>query len=354
MKNRLTPLFYLLFLGLFTGLSAQETQGVTEKETTALFADEGTLPVRLNYSNTEMKRKTNDSTYLNSVMQYQKEDGNWDSLEIRLRARGNWRMKNCFLTPVKIRIRKAAAKGTLFDGNKELKVVLPCSNSDVGQDWVLKELLAYKMYEIITPFHFKTRRLAINYTDQRGKKGKDYQLEGFLIEDISRVADRVGGKKLKRAVHPLQQDDICSIQNDFFQYMIGNTDYSAAYQHNGKLIFVEGMKAIPVPYDFDMSGLVNASYAVVSEVQNEKLPITRVTQRLFRGWQRDNALYEETRQLYISKKPEIMALLNSYKSEFNSSRQFEDMQEFITEFFEVLEDQENYRNKIMSTLRTSK
>lgn len=354
MKNRITPLFYLLFFGLLATLSAQETLTVAEGETTPLFMDEGVLPIRLNYSNMEMKRKTNDSTYLNSVMHYQNKDGSWDSLEIRLRARGNWRMKNCFLTPVKLRIRKAAAKETLFEGNKELKAVLPCSNSDVGNDWVLKEFLAYKMYEIITPYHFKARRLSIDYTDQRGKKGKEYQLEGFFIEDISQVAERVNGKRLKRSVHPLQQDDICSIQNDFFQFLIGNTDYSAAYQHNGKLLFKEGMKAIPVPYDFDMSGLVNTNYAVVSEIQNEKLPISRVTQRLFRGWERDPALYEETRQHYLSKKSEIMDLLKSYESEFNSAKQYEDMYEFVSEFYEVLQDQEAYREKIISLVRSSK
>ena len=87
------------------------------------------------------------------------------------------------------------------------------------------------------------------------------ELEAFMIEDIANVADRNRGKRLKRTVHPLQQDHLSSVQNDFFQFMIGNTDFSSAYQHNEKLIFVDGRQAIPIPYDFDMSGMVNAHYA---------------------------------------------------------------------------------------------
>ena len=70
------------------------------------------------------------------------------------------------------------------------------------------------------------------FSEIRGKKTKVHQLKGILVEDDKNVAGRFNGKVLERSVHPLNQNDICSVQNDFFQYMIGNTDYSTTYQHN--------------------------------------------------------------------------------------------------------------------------
>jgi hypothetical protein len=56
--------------------------------------------------------------------------------------------------------------------------------------------------------------------------------------------------------------------------MIGNNDFSTYAPHNEKLMEVDG-KIVPIPYDFDLSGLVNASYAVVSV--NPKITETSVT-----------------------------------------------------------------------------
>ncbi|MDM9630137.1 hypothetical protein [Robiginitalea aurantiaca] len=353
MKNQILALIVLQFF-IFSDLATGQemAQKSPDNETTVLFQDETPLSVVLRYSDKEMRRDTDDSTYLKTQLAYQNSSGQWDSLEIRLRARGNWRRKNCFLTPVKMRIQKSEMKGTEFEGNKELKLVLPCRNSDQGHDYVLKEYMAYKLFEVISPYHFKTRRLQIAYSDLKGKKDKTYDLEGFVIEDISEVAERCKAKRLKRTVHPLQQDDRTSIENDFFQFMIGNTDYSSAYQHNEKLIFVEGMNAIPVPYDFDMSGLVDANYAVVSQVQGETLNITDVRTRLYRGFKRNPALYEEVRQEYLSKKPEFMKVVDDLEPSFKSEKDFEDAKSYILEFFDILQDKSKFNSRILNKART--
>jgi hypothetical protein len=68
--------------------------------------------------------------------------------------------------------------------------------------------------------------------------------------------------------------------HDLFQYMIGNTDWSVVFGHNIVHIRNRDSLATPVPYDFDFSGLVNARYATT----DPSLPISRVEQRLFRGF----------------------------------------------------------------------
>ena len=118
--------------------------------------------------------------------------------------------------------------------------------------------MAYKIYEAVSPYYFNTRLVNIELIEERGGDDRIHQVRGFLIEDVDEMAERYGGKELERSIHPLEQDNICSARNDFFQFMIGNTDFSIAYQHNEKLIYAKDM-IIPVPYDFDMSGLVNAS-----------------------------------------------------------------------------------------------
>ncbi|MDG1571260.1 hypothetical protein OZ410_02970 [Robiginitalea sp. M366] len=347
--NSYTILAWILF-GL-QSIFAQAVPQPVAGETTALFLERTPLELKLRFSQRELLTETNDSTYLNSMLLFRQDGEQWDSLPVRVRARGNFRRENCFLAPIKLRLKKKDTKGTLFEGNKELKLVLPCFESERGADYVLKEYIAYRMYEHVTPFHFKTRPFQMEYADARRNKDRVYHLQGFMIEDIDRVAERVGGHKLKRSVHPLQQDNICSVQNDFFQFMIANTDFSVAYQHNEKLVFVDGRKAIPVPYDFDMSGFVNTSYAVVSEIQNEKLDIEKVTQRLYRGFRRNPEVYDQVRQDYLAKKDRMLGELDAHAGHFNGKKQHQECREFLKAFFEILEDSSLFREQILAVAR---
>ncbi len=352
MKNQILLLKVLVFLIFCQPLIGQvaEQESNTQK-TTKLFRESSPLTVAFSYSNKEMIKNTNDSTFLKTNLSFMDEKGVWDSLEVRLRARGNWRQKNCFLTPVKMEIKKDQRKKNVFKGNKELKLVMPCENSERGQDYIIKEYLAYKLYETITPFHFKSRMLQISYSDIKKRNEKAYEFVGFVIEDISEVTKRNDGAKFKKTVHPLNHDGLASVQNDFFQYLIGNTDFSSTYQHNEKLMFVKGRNAIPVPYDFDMSGLVDAEYAVVSQIQGQGLGITDVRQRLYRGFKRELALFEEVRQQYISKKDEFMAILEEMKPLFKSEKAFENTHSYLVEFFEILEDDSKFKAEIVDKAR---
>ena len=348
------PKALFIFIGLLTFCTLAYPQDIQESEDkitlTPLFSREEPLSIKLRYSNKELRRDTNDSTYLESVLEYADADQEWKALDVKIRARGNFRRENCYFPPVKFKIKKKKAKGTVFEGNKELKLVIPCRLKN-SQDYVLKEYLAYKLYEVITPFHFKTRPVSMQLTEIKGKKEKSHTLMGFFIEDIDRVAERHGAKKLKRSVHPLQQDNICSVQNDFFQYMIGNTDFSVAYQHNEKLIFLAGRKAIPIPYDFDMSGLVDANYAVVSQIQNQSLNITKVTERLYRGFKRNEDVYEFIRQDFLGKKNQMLDIVDSFENKFKDPDHFKRARKFIEDFFVVLYNEEKFQREILAAAR---
>ena len=108
---------------------------------------------------------------------------------------------------------------------------------------------------------------------------------------------------------------------------------------------------MPVPYDFDMSGLVDASYAVVSQVQGEVLSITDVTQRLYRGFKRNPAIYQTVRSEFLNNKSKMMTVVNDLESSFDDPKEFATARRFISDFFDVLANDNSYRKEILNVAR---
>jgi hypothetical protein len=338
MKNLVIITFILLIS--FAGIAQKDIKS------DALFLDQTPLEIKLSYSNKEMNRNTNDSTFIDTNLEYLHND-KWASIEVNLRARGNFRRNQCYFPPVKMKIKKKQYTGTIFDGNKTMKLVLPCKLESEKNDNILQEFLAYKIYEHISPYHFKTRSVNIDFTEPKGKKFKKFELKGFLIEDDKRVAQRHEGKVFERFVHPMAMQHLTSVQNAFFQFLLGNTDFSVAYQHNGKLLYVES-QIIPLPYDFDMTGWVNPSYATV----NTTLGINSVQDRKYRGFKRKQQFFDEVRQQFLSKKTKLLSMVASYESEFTDPDEFKNMFDFLESFYEVLEDDAKFQKSIVDESRT--
>jgi hypothetical protein len=342
---------YLFSLVVFANhCFSQEQTSAEHQQFTPLFQSEEILPIKLSYSIKDLKKDTNDSTYLKTEMNYQDAEGTWKTIAVEIRVRGNYRRAKCDFPPLKLKFKKSAAKGTVFEGNKKLKMVLPCLKSKNLNDDLIKEYLAYRVYGLITPYHFKTRMIRFHLTETGGKRTEEYELLGFLIEDDNHFEKRFDGQEVKRFTHPVHMDTLSCVQNAFFQYLIGNTDYSMTYRHNEKLFRIRG-GIVPVPYDFDMTGLVDPKYAVVSEVQNEQLPIEHVTQRLYRGYTREPAVFQQVRQQYLDKKGEILQLLEDHESYFGDPKEFERAWKFVLEFFEVLENDKKFKRSIVDTAR---
>tara|TARA_X000000368_G_C23051654_1_gene721706 strand:+ start:854 stop:1873 length:1020 start_codon:yes stop_codon:yes gene_type:complete len=311
-----------------------------------LYADQIPMKIKLNYSNKNMKKKTTDSTFIKTDLNYYYKD-NWNTIPVSLRARGNFRRAKCYFPPIKMKIKKSQYKNTIFDGNKSLKLVLPCKTEDEKNDNIIKEFLAYKIYELISPYHFKTKRVDIEFTEPKGKKVKTFTLKGFLIEDDSKLEKRFGGKVVEQFVHPLVMDNITAIQHAFFQFLIGNTDFSTAYQHNSKMLY-DSKAYIPLPYDFDMTGWVDPSYGF----GNPTLGLSSLSERKFRGFKRDELLMNNVRKQFNDSKDQIISLVNSFESQFDSNKEFQDMNSFMLEFFEIIEDDSKFDKLIASQART--
>ncbi|MCK0179343.1 hypothetical protein MWU50_08585 [Flavobacteriaceae bacterium S0862] len=350
--NKIGVLIIYCFLSFFSNRVSGLTQEIDSlnNSITKLFQSEELLSIKLKYAIKQIKKETNDSTYMDSQLSYKNSLDQWNNLDAKLRVRGNNRLKNCYYPPIKVKISSSKSKGTLFEGNKKLKLVLPCLSEKGMNDYILKEYLAYKIYELMTPVHYKTKLLNLTYEEIKSKKIRTNEFIAFFIEDIDRVAKRVNAREFKRRAHPLQQERISSTTNDFFQYLIGNTDYSTLYQHNGKLLFID-KKIVPIPHDFDMSGLVDASYSVVSDIPNFKPGITEVTQRAYKGFERDLKAFQEVRRNFIDNKEQIFNELIKIKPLFKDLNNYKTAEYFIASFFSIIENDEKFHKYIVEKAR---
>lgn len=335
---------FVLFLLLYSTNLAQVAPS------DALFGNPYSLETRLEYTFRELKKNNSDKRYFPTYLHYRIENEAWDSIKIDIRARGGFRRKNCFFTPLKVRIRAKERSGTLFENHKTLKLVLPCLLHGNANDLILKEYLCYKLYELITPYYFNTKLMALTLTDQRGRKSKSYDLEAFFIEDEDLMAKRVGGKIMKaEAINPYLLQDTAAVRHDFFQYMIANTDWSAVGQHNTRILQVPLRTNIPVPYDFDMAGLVNAPYAEVSDF----LSISSVRERLYRGFCQDAGLFQFIRAEYLSIEDQFWEILREIETDIHPD-EMDPLRKFLDEFFAILKNDRRFNENIALKCRTTR
>ena len=312
-----------------------------------LFNDDLDLKAQLSFSFKELYKDTNDSTFIKSKMVFSGNGIDEDSITVRIRVRGNFRKKICYFKPMRLEIRKKQAENTIFQKNRKLKLVVPCQNEKGKDELIYKEMLAYKFFEEFSKVHLKTQPLTLKIIEKKGNKEIEHTMFAFLIEDDDKVADRHEIKKFpKRRVSPMTVSDSSAINFALFSYMIGNTDWSMAYQHNTEMFF-NGKKLVAIPYDFDHSGFVNAYYAK----PNPMLKISKVTERVYRGLcRRDPNVFAGMRDLYISKEENIFNILNTYKDNL-SDKEFERVRSYVKSFYDIIKSDSEFQDKIISKCR---
>ena len=329
MKKFLSLFFCLIFIS-HAAFSQQDER---------LFDLEGILEISMKFSIKKLRNQTNDSTFLDSYLIFKNSDESLDTLDVGLRVRGNFRKENCFYPPARMRLKKREGKGNIFDGSRNLKIVFPCSTINNADAFIVKEYLCYQLYEEVSPYTFNTRLVKINFQNEDDRKDQTGQLLGFLIEDDDKVAERFDGEIL---------EDSSAIRHDLFQFMIGNTDWSSLYQHNMKILKLDSKTAIPLAYDFDMTGMVMPPYAEVSNL----VEIRDVSQRLYRGFCRDGKLMKAIRDEFL-KKEQLL---------FEEIKQFEPllpkydvkyMNNYLEEFFDILKDEKRFEYSILNVCRTT-
>jgi hypothetical protein len=312
-----------------------------------LFQSQEPVNLRITGSVKSIKKNSNDSTFVTGKFQYQK-DKEWVTVPAEARVRGNFRLNNCYFPPVKLKFNKKDVESTIFTGNKTLKLVVPCETNKDKNSLIRKEYLCYKIYETVSSYYFRTRLTNIELTEVSQKKPRTYELLAFFVEDNSIVAQRSRGKVIKSTtISPAAFDEKQSVRNDYFQYMIGNADWSAVFQHNSSTLYVGG-KYIPLSYDFDLAGFVNAPYAQSSPAQGGS---SEPRARVYRGFCKSKTAMEEIRKEFLEKESTIITLIENESNNF-SKYELNEMKVYIDGFFEILKSDNKFNASIIAQCRT--
>ena len=191
-------------------------------------------------------------------------------LNVELTMRGNRRLDKtvCKYPPLKLAFNKDETKDTLFEKQKDIKLVVQCSNGSRYDDYLRTEFLIYKAFNLVTPANYRVRWVTVTYKDS--EHGGDYVAPAFLIERKARLAKRLGLETTDVArIKVSELDAYQAALAALFEYMVANPDYSMLVGppgdeccHNAKLLMTPSHTYLPVIYDFDNTGVVDAKYAI--------------------------------------------------------------------------------------------
>ena len=232
---------------------------------------------------------------------------NGKAYPVHIKTRGNSRKSICYVPPFKIKFDKDYLD---VEEPNSFKLVNTCKKGKSYEQLLLKEYFTYKLYNLITPKSLQALLINLTYVDNKDK-WKPFSQFAVLLEDEESFASRHRGVIYEPKVTFYNRVDTLQLAIlTMFEYMIGNTDWALGNQHNCFVVrdTVAGYP-FPVAYDFDYAGLVNAPYAV----PQKNAPITSVRNRYNRGRCMTEENMQKARELFLSKKEELLAFVESFE-----------------------------------------
>jgi hypothetical protein len=191
------------------------------------------------------------------------------------------------------------------------------------------------MYNLLTDYSYRVRIVEIKFIDSAGKI-KPYTNYGFIIETNGHLGQRI-------SAYPVEVMGIGMKQTDYdafhlmtvFQFMIGNTDWDVPSLHNIRLYKLQDYKNInpvPITYDFDYTGVVNANYAV----PHEKLGTTSVRERIYMGYCIPVNDFKTVFGHLSEKEERFYSLIDNceWLDKYNKA----DMRRYLGEFFDIIKN----------------
>lgn len=321
-----------LFSNLYAGPS-NEVQGRAPSVFDSFYSED-VLSVTLE---TDLDALINDrrrEDFQTATITFEDADKNTTQWTVEVKPRGKFRRRICDFPPVKLKFDKEELETAGLNGHNDLKLVTHClDDKQEGRDNVMREFLAYEMYNLLTPNSYRVQLVKIEYRDSKGAV-RPIKRYGFLLEDTDEMAERLGGTECDVCVNPdprlldPKEENLLSV----FQYMIGNGDWSLRMARNVKFVERPSGQLLPVPFDFDFSGLVDASYAI----PNREFGQLDVQSRVYMGLQPDKEILFETLAKFARKKKDLYAMVRQHKGLKNDTRIF--ITAYLDRFFYAIEN----------------
>ena len=266
---------------------------------------------------------------------------------IQIQVRGHYRRSICYMPPIKLIYKDNASAA--FYHLKALKLVSTCKPNDYYDQYLLKEFVAYKMYNLITDKSLRVRLLNLTYQDSSGRK-KTITRHAFVLEDAKEMAKRndcADVSDLKFVTERTNRRQMTMVA--IFEYMIGNTDWSVPVNHN--IIVMRPKKdstarPFTVAYDFDFSGFVATDYSF----PDERLGIENVKQRLYRGFPRTIEELNDVLSVFNARKAQIYATINNFNLLQPQTKK--DMIGYLDQFYKTINNPKEVKREFIDNART--
>ena len=254
----------------------------------------------------------------------------------KVEVRGKYRRRVCDFPPVMLKFSKKELKELGLSGHNDYKLVTHCqSDKVIGESTLVREFMVYQMYQQLTPNSFRTHLLEVVYEDT--ESNRKIKRLGFLIEDTDELGERLGATECDSCLNAApekiskQDENLMSV----FQYMISNADWSTVMLRNTKLFQTADGVLIPVPYDFDFSGFVNASYAIPTADYKQ----TTIHDRVFLGIMQEEAIFNTSVQKLLTAKKGWINLIS--KQRYLDYESLNHGIVYLEEFFQKLNNKQN-------------
>lgn len=305
--------------------------------------------------------RTQESTESPGTLTYRTTRGDSVSIPVEIKTRGKARLSRsiCAFPPLRLDFSDEGTEGTLFTGQDKLKLVTHCQDKrpDYEQN-VLEEYLIYRSYNLLTSMSFRVRLARVTYIDTEAQRDTLTRY-AFFIENDDMMAVRNGWQVVHAPVIPPDALDPPQLSLvEVFQYMIGNTDWSAFMSEPGELDCCHNTTPIgrsygpvfPVPYDFDLTGLVSARYANrLFQANLEKMGLRSVRERLYKGRCASEPHWDSTFRAFRQHKEAIYSLYRDQVGLEEAERR--EALEYLDEFYDVINDASKVRSHIARRCR---
>ncbi|MDQ2666445.1 MAG: hypothetical protein M3Z05_10580 [Gemmatimonadota bacterium] len=355
-NRRATRLLFAVALGAIPALAgAQKAEKPPKAKkvasdssaTPALFTSEAPLAVTFTANWDRLRGdKGETSPWRTATMAYTATDGKVVSTPLKVKTHGIWRLKHCNLPPLRLNFSNKETKHSVFHDLQKPKMVSTCKDNDGYEQLVLKEMQLYRVYQAVTPVSHRVRLLRVSYADSATGKA-DVTRYAFLFEDPDEMADRLDGKLTKAKGARSDDFDTDALAVAYvFEYFIGNLDFSFNGVHNAEIIVKsDGSTALPVAYDFDFSGAVNAPYATVDPQFRSK----RVIDRVFRGSCGILQAYPAAIARFRDRKDAIYALYHDPVGSLLAPGTIRESLEYFDQFYEDVKTPKDAESNVLSS-----
>ena len=328
MKN---SFIYCIFFGLLSATSLVGSNPVVKPDLFDLLEGKNYVSVTISLNLDSLINNRYNEDKIGGTFVFKSVTGKNLSFSVNINLRGKYRRRMCGFPPLKLNFNKSELSDNGLSKADEYKLVTHCLEGEEGDVNIVKEFLAYQLYQQVSPLSYRSKLLKITYQDTKS----DTKIVGMaiLLEDKSSFEKRHDVSEMKDTFSLPRSnfDDSNFRTHGLFQYLIGNVDWSTAISKNIDIYkSKKNGKMFIVPYDFDFSGFVNVSYAVPNKDYNQK----KVRDRLLLEADKSDSLYQSEIQKFIALKPTFIELIKKQKGLETEVKI--DLEDYIHSFYDKI------------------